>query len=130
MIDRCPNPAGVEPLGPGAKAGAQRALHELKGSPSHSRRYADPAWWPQLQFRLNPFAVSTQHGPAPHWGMVESRPAGQFLVAHHNCGPWLLRHSWAVTLGPTAGPDRNSASLPTTYYFLQRNGHWLLWFVY
>ena len=120
----CPNPYGVERLRARSATGAEAALKSINGNRANDMHYVDPALWSNLPG--DPFF----RGSGAAYGVVDSRRAGPFIVAVHSCGREILRRSWAITIGPTRGPSRNSASLPTTYYVLQRHGHWLLWFLY
>ena len=133
----CPNPHGLQKPAPGDGPAVVHALRQLNGNANHDRSFTDPAYWPQLRYDTDPFVVTSgAHAPPVPWGVRQSTQAhgtpsrGLLGPPGTACSRNIPLHSWVVVLGPTRGPDRSSASLPMTYWLIEREGHWLLWAVY
>jgi hypothetical protein len=119
-VELCPSLQGVGVPGPGSGRAVVRTLGLFDGVFRHDRRYADRAIWPQLRMGSLRFPESAV---LVDTGRAASDPyAG---IARHACARRIVRRSWSVLQD-----FPNSASLDTHYYFLKREGHWLLWFAY
>jgi hypothetical protein len=119
-VDLCPSLRGVALPGRGSGRAVVRTLSIFNGNFRHDRRYADRAIWPRLR-------TGSLRFPRAAVLVDTARAAGDAHagIARHACGRRIVRRSWSVLQD-----FPNSASLDTTYYFLKRQGHWLLWFAY
>jgi hypothetical protein len=83
----------------------------------------DRALWPDFRHPRPP-------SPGQSRSVNLSRPVpagrGDYLsVAASSCGRRVVDRSWVIT-----NDFPNSASMDSTFYMLQRDHRWLLWFVY
>ena len=114
----CPNPRGVQPLGPHSRAGALAALRSITGNRRRDRQVADRAFWPNLR--------DWKHRPAdkPDPGSGPATTSPYRGIARSKCGGAVVNRSWSFVLGP------RDPGLESTVFLLQRRGHWLIWFEY
>jgi hypothetical protein len=126
--ENCPSKARVQALprqSPNRRIAA--LLGKFSGRPAHDRRYADRAFWPALRDNYIPHGVYRGKKAPPYKGRRLSATSNAKFVKNH-CGREIERRSWSFVFTQTRRGHRERA-LESTFYLLQRQGHWLVWFL-
>jgi hypothetical protein len=129
FLDVCPNPVGVDQTSDFPVDTAIPLINTLhSGDSQKEKSVTDPAAWRALAeyaYVGDPIDASWLDGstqPAansPYAGAL----AGQ-------CGQEIIDHSWMARVCPEPCALNSSESLKAEYFFLERGGVFLIWFIW
>ena len=131
-LSSCPNPRGLVPFTPAAvRAAETEAGDYLKASLAAERLVADRSFWSSIQPRtaVSPQAASAQ----PFAAEPASGATGPgHLIIGHSCGARLLDKTETVEIVPLQadGQPQTCLACRANFYYVDRLGHALLYFVY
>jgi hypothetical protein len=125
----CPNPTGLEKADGLPVETALKVIRAyFSGDENTARQASDPAHWDAMVFAALPgerlesdwFQAPQPAEASPYAGLVKAQ-----------CGQSILDLSWWVVYcyAPCGQPNR-SASLANDFFLINRQGHWLVWFMY
>ncbi len=119
----CPSDHGLEPFTPGAAANAQKIAQTYRSTQFASDiAVTDRSWWTS---DFNQYAEGNVGGNHTVTGERPTSGSPRAAGLAQACGAELIRDSIAVTVGKSASSD-----LAATIYFLDRNGHPLVYDVH
>jgi hypothetical protein len=127
-LSACPNPRGLEPFTPAAVHRAVRQASGFTGAGVAAERLeSDRSFWPQLR-------------PGPPLGrpMADEAQAASgtigpgHIIIGHSCGTRLLGETETVVLIPLQanGQPQDCLACRAHFYYIDRLGHALLYFLY
>ncbi|HET7127590.1 MAG TPA: hypothetical protein VFJ93_00770 [Gaiellaceae bacterium] len=105
--------------------------HFQRVSELHDLQISDRAEWPQVRSawrhgHLKPAPAITLRVRDVRSGPARLNPYADLIRT--NCGARLLAHSWWIAVCPTGQPRTAcDPGLTGHFLFLNRRGHWLLW---
>jgi len=135
----CPSLSGLQALSSGINQAILASLNGLLSARSErqAETYADRAAWPIVAAFWAPgtarpkAALSTEEVE-----IIPARNSTYASVYQSLCGPSIIADSWlaiwctSATTGLPLIPKKcleKQPDLTNSFYFLDRNGHWLLW---
>jgi hypothetical protein len=135
----CPSLSGLQMPSSGVQQGILAALNGLLFARSElqAQTYADRAAWPAIAETWVPGSPPPKAALSP--ADVEITPARGTLFApalQNQCGTRIIADSWLAiwcvssTTGFPLTPGmclQKQPAMTDYFYFLDRNGHWLLW---
>jgi hypothetical protein len=135
----CPSLSGLEVPSSGVQQGILTALNGFLFAQTElqAQTYADRAAWPAIAETWVPGSQPPKAALSP--ADIKVTPARGTLFAvplQNECGARIIADSWLAvwcissTTGFPTTPSRCLQKQPAMtdyYYFLDRNGHWLLW---
>lgn len=126
--ENCPSTARVQTL-PHQSPNRRIAtlLGKFTGRTARDKRYGDRAFWPALRDNYIPHGVYRGKKVPPYEGRRLSATSSAKFVKDH-CGRAIEQRSWSFVFTQTRRGHRERA-LESTFYLLQRRGHWLVWFL-
>jgi len=133
VLTECPNPTGLTAFTTTTSARALRATSQMAlGGQRATQQMTDPSFWSSLA-TLNPRSVVT---PSPQYRRQEvvkgipSAPGASIVAA--SCGEELLAKTQVIYAMPitSMGARTNCNDCTAHYYFIDRRGHALLYWVF
>jgi hypothetical protein len=131
-LSACPNPHGLVPFTSNAvRAAAAEASAYLRVSLAAERLVSDRSFWSSIQPRTQ--GPSSAASAEPFAAEPASGATGPgHLIIGHSCGTRLLRRTETVVIVPLQADGQPQACLAcrTSFFYIDRLGHALLYFVY
>jgi hypothetical protein len=129
FFDWCPNPVGLQHamgLPPEIAIALINSFHS--GDTQTEKVVTDPAMWPVLdQYAY----VADQIDPSWLDGTIQPASTSAYAaVLADQCGQQTIDHSWTARICPEPCSENTSASLIADYFFLNRGGVFLIWFLW
>jgi hypothetical protein len=127
----CPNPNGLQVFTPAAQQhAAQQADAYGRRSLAEDLANTDKAWWPHVRALWKMHTARKQTTDV----VVGDEPAtrsGFAVFLRPACGAATLRRTLMVTVGPSqAGPGPHCDACNAHFFYIDRQGRSLLWFIY
>lgn len=132
LVGLCPNPAGLQPPGPGIRAAALAVINHLGRSFRSDLRLTDRVYWRQTLTNWREGlggssgkAARTLHvlysGPLQSYHQAFGPPDMSHTIVT-GCGSRTARDTWMIVIGRVRNP-----ALQGEYLLLTRQGHVLAW---
>ena len=133
-LSSCPNPRGLVPFTSTAvRAAEAEASDYLQTSRAAERLVADRSFWSSIRGIGN----EVGRAQAATGGPFAAEPAGGatgpgHLIIGHSCGTRLLRRTETVVMVPLQadGQPQTCDACRASFFYVDRFGHALLYFVY
>ena len=127
----CPNPGGLQGFTSVARQRARREAHTY-GSRSLAADLAntDRAWWPHVRalWKSQPARKRRTDVVA---GTESATRSGFAVFLRPACGSVTLERTLMVTVGPSqAGPGPHCSACNAHFFYVERRGRPMLWFIY
>jgi hypothetical protein len=127
----CPNPTGLQSF---TSVELQRAAHEAdaygRRSLAADLANSDRAWWPRVR-ALWKTATVRKHNTDAVVGSEPAARSGFAVFLRPACGAAILRRTLMVTVGPSqAGSGPHCDACNAHFFYVERTGRPLLWFIY
>lgn len=122
---KCANIDGVTTPGSNAGKHVVNALTSIDGDLAHDRHYVDRAYWPVLATSDQSYTALRTSGTLSVHPAAQSSYAG---LVRSNCGAAIVRRSVEVVYTPGSAGSTSESAIAGHFWFIDRHGHWLLWF--
>jgi hypothetical protein len=130
-VELCPNPSGLQVFN---SVALQRAAREAD---AYGRRSLDAdlantdrAWWPHVR-ELWKTHTARKHDTDVVVGSEPAMRSGFAVFLRPACGAATLKRTLMVTVGPSqVGPGPHCDACNAHFFYVERTGRPLLWFVY
>jgi hypothetical protein len=129
-LSSCPNPRGLVPFTPTAvRAAAHEASDYLQVSLAAERLVSDRSFWTSIQPRTQ--GPSSSAEPFAAEPAIGATGPGHLIIGH-SCGTRLLDRTETVVIVPLQanGQPQTCLACRASFFYIDRLGHELLYFVY
>jgi hypothetical protein len=129
FFDWCPNPIGLQQVVELTAEVAIALINDFhSGNVQTLKHVTDPAMWPvydQYAYTADQIDRSCLDGP-----IQPANKSAYAGVLAQQCGQETIDYSWTARICPEPCFDNTSASLVADYFFLNRGGVFLIWFIW
>jgi hypothetical protein len=129
FFDWCPNPVGLRHVSDLPSDTAISLINGLHSGDTHTEKVVtDPALWPVMdQYAY----VADQIDLSWLDGTIRPASASAYAtVLAAQCGQGIIDYSWTARICPEPCSQNTSESLKEDYFFLDRAGVFLIWFLW